>query len=338
MVHRSINIRERAIGMFLSGHGSVWIGRQLQVPDRTIRRWINRFRDVGNVERIVGSGPPKKTTARADRQLVRWARSFAYRYRSSNSLLRMWRERVGKDTVIRRLFDRGVFSRRPAKKIMLTARHRQARMQWAMNHNLWPDATWRRVVWSDESRFLLHPVDGRLRVWRERGRRYDEGYVKETVAAGGGSVHVWAAIWANGRSNLVILERNVNGQRYRQTLEEFLEASGPELGDPATWFFQDDNAPAHRAAAVIEYKRTQRLRSLPWPACSPDLNPIEHVWDYLGQRVMERERAPQNLLELQEILREEWALIPQEYLNNLVGSMRRRIGAVITSEGGHTKY
>ena len=205
-----------------------------------------------------------------------------------------------------------------------------------MNHNIWPDGTWRRVVWSDESCFLLHPTDGQIRVWRERGKRYDEGYVQETVAAGGGSVHVWAAIWSNGRSNLVILDRNVDGQRYRQTLEDFLETSGPQLGDPATWFFQDDNAPPHRAAAVIEYKRTQGLRSLPLSAFSPDLNPIEHVWDYLGKRV--QERTPQNLQQLQAILREEWELIPQEFLNNLVASMRRRIGAVIEAEGGHTKY
>lgn len=336
MVHRIINIRERAVGMLLSGHGSITISNELHVPERTIRRWLGRFRAVGNVQRIVGSGRPRKTTARADRQLVRWAKSLACRFRTSNNLLRIWRERVGKDTVRRRLFNRGVFSRKPAKKILLNARQRQARLHWAMNHNVWPDATWRRVVWSDESRFLLHPTDGRTRVWRERGKRYDEGYVQETVAAGGGSAHVWAAIWANGRSNIVILDRNVNGQRYRQTLEEFLENSGPELGDPATWFFQDDNAPPHRAAAVIEYKRNQGIRSLPWPACSPDLNPIEHVWDYLGKRV--QERSPDNLRQLQAILREEWLLIPQEFLNNLIASMHRRIGAVIHANGGHTKY
>jgi transposase len=336
MVQPTINVRERAIGMFIAGHGSVWIGDQLAVPDRTIRRWIGRFRERGNVERVPGSGRPRKTTARADRQLVRWARSLALRKRSSSSLLGLWRERVSKFTVLRRISERGVLSRIAAKKIRLTARHRQARMTWAMNHNLWPDATWRRVVWSDESRYLLHPTDGRVRVWRERGQRYAEGNVQETVAAGGGSVHVWAAIWSNGRSELVILERNVNGQTYRQTLEEFLATYGAQLGDPATWFFQDDNAPPHRTAAVIEYKRAEGLRSLPWPACSPDLNPIEHAWDYLGRRVMER--TPESLRQLRDILREEWRLIPQEYFNDLIGSIHRRIGAVIEAEGGHTRY
>ena len=322
--------------MLLAGHGSIWISDELQVPERTIRRWIARFRERGNVERIIGSGRRRLTTARADRQLVRWARTRACRFLSSSRLLQLWREGVGRDTVIRRLREAGVFCRRPAKKVLLSARQREARMHWAMNHNLWPDGTWRRVVWSDESRYLLHPTDGRTRVWRERGRRFDEGYVQETVAAGGGSVHVWAAIWSNGRSEIVILDRNVNGARYIQTLEDFLETSGPELGDPATWFFQDDNAPAHRAAEVTEFKRNQGLRSLPWPACSPDLNPIEHVWDYLGKRV--QERMPQNLHQLQDILREEWQLIPQEFINNLIGSMRRRIGAVIAADGGHTKY
>jgi len=77
-------------------------------------------------------------------------------------------------------------------------------------------------------------------------------------------------------------------------------------------------------------------RLLPWPPCSPDLNPIEHVWDILGRRMQHHECR--NLSELFRALKEEWDNVPQEDLDHLISSMPRRVGAVISVKGGHTRY
>ncbi|GFT89979.1 SWIM-type domain-containing protein [Trichonephila clavipes] len=61
-----------------------------------------------------------------------------------------------------------------------------------------------------------------------------------------------------------------------------------------------------------------------WPAYSPDLNSTEHVWDALGRRIAARLHHPENTQQLKQILIEEWALLPQEMLHQLVLSMRRR--------------
>ncbi|GFV74395.1 transposable element Tcb2 transposase [Trichonephila clavipes] len=66
-----------------------------------------------------------------------------------------------------------------------------------------------------------------------------------------------------------------------------------------------------------------------WPAYSPDLNPIEHVWDALGRRIAARLHHPENTQQLKQMLIEEWALLPQEMLHQLVLSMRRRCEATI---------
>ncbi|GFX32122.1 RNase H domain-containing protein [Trichonephila clavipes] len=63
-----------------------------------------------------------------------------------------------------------------------------------------------------------------------------------------------------------------------------------------------------------------------WPAYSPDLNPIEHVWDALGRRIAACLHHPENTHQLKQMLIEEWALLPQEMLHQLVLSMRRRSG------------
>ena len=100
--------------------------------------------------------------------------------------------------------------------------------------------------------------------------------------------------------------------------------------------FQQDNASAHTSWFVVDFLRDSEIQTLEWPSKSPDLNPIEHVWDYLGLKV--QARSPQNLRDLEAILLREWNLIPQDFIDNLVGSMRRRLGAVIEPRGGSTKY
>jgi transposase len=75
---------------------------------------------------------------------------------------------------------------------------------------------------------------------------------------------------------------------------------------------------------------------LPWPAKSPDLNPIEHIWDLLDRRA--RAILPRNVRKLAGALVEEWDNISQQELENQVQSMRRRCTAVLNAAGGHTRY
>ena len=87
---------------------------------------------------------------------------------------------------------------------------------------------------------------------------------------------------------------------------------------------------------VIEFLQERHVSLIEWPARSPDLNPIEHVWDYLGRRV--QAESPTNLRHLAEIIQIEWNLIPQEFINKLVGSMPSRVTAVIEANGGTTRF
>ena len=64
--------------------------------------------------------------------------------------------------------------------------------------SLWRQPQWDRVVWTDESRFCLRVINGRLRVWRLPGERIHDDVVINRVQGGGGSVMVWAAIWTGG--------------------------------------------------------------------------------------------------------------------------------------------
>jgi transposase len=77
---------------------------------------------------------------------------------------------------------------------------------------------------------------------------------------------------------------------------------------------------------------------LPWPAQSPDLNPIEHLWELLKRLLAAYEDPPQGLFQLWERVAIEWGKIAKEECQKLIESMPRRVAAVIKAKGGNTKY
>ncbi|GFV99206.1 transposable element Tcb2 transposase [Trichonephila clavipes] len=92
----------------------------------------------------------------------------------------------------------------------------------------------------------------------------------------------------------------------------------------AEFLFMDDNARPHRANIVDECLQSEDITRMDWPAYSPDLNRIEHVWDMLGRRIAARQPPPTCLPELRRALLDEWCNIPQDQIDNLILSIPRR--------------
>lgn len=99
-----------------------------------------------------------------------------------------------------------------------------------------------------------------------------------------------------------------------------------------------DNARPHTARIVGEYYINAGVDVMRWPARSPDLNPIEHLWDIMGRRARALNPAPETLEGLAEALREIWNAIDQEQIRRLIQSMPRRCAEVLRVRGGNTRY
>ena len=284
-------------------------------------------------------GPSRKTTVRQDRILYNLARLD--RFKSARALQADMRRhhnvQLSRQTVNRRLVERGYRACRPTWKPKLTVQHRVRRLAWARENQRLTPAHWRHVIFADESRFSLYPKDGRVRVRRLRTEGHIEQARLPRVASGGGSVHVWAAFSSEGKSTLKILEENVNAAVYRDILEAEMVPWAEGLYG-RNFRFQDDNAPAHRARLVTDFLAQNDIMTLQQPSCSPDCNPIEHLWDDLGRAVRSRGVQPTNLRQLGEMLTEEWERIPRERLQTLVDSMPRRLAEILRARGGHTRY
>ena len=331
-------MRFLAVGMFLAGMSKLQISNKLRVPRSTIIFWLKRFQDSGDVEEQKRCGRPRATSREADRQLICLCESN--RFASSSMLLTDWGESVSARTARKRLNEQGLFSKKPVVRPWLSPSHVSTRLAWAMSRCHFRESQWSRIIFTDESRFQLHSVDGRIRVWRRADEQLQPDCVRFSLECGGGSVHVWGAISSNSRSDLIILRENVNGERYKRVLNDHLMPwASASLGDPQVdWKFQDDNAPAHRARCVQEEKQRLGIRSISWPPRSPDLNPIEHVWNFLKWKMARRVPRLNSIAQLATALKEEWSAIPQERIRSLIASMPNRVRSVITAKGGSTSY
>ncbi|GFT47136.1 hypothetical protein TNCV_3747821 [Trichonephila clavipes] len=103
-------------------------------------------------------------------------------------------------------------------------------------------------------------------------------------------------------------------------------------------FFMDDNAPCHRTVAAEQLLESEDIERMDWPARSPDLNPIEHVWDFLGRRLAARTLPPVTIRELRLALQDEWAAMPQQLIDTLILSMGRRCETCLAVGGDHIPY
>jgi len=327
------------IGMRNSGLSLRRIAENFEVNFSVISRLLKRHREDGTVEERPRSGRPRKTTIREDRTLSRSV--TRYPFRTARWLRDDWNtpNRVSVRTVNRRLNSARLRARRPIKRPALTRRHRVERYQWAQRHRHWNIRSWRRIHWSDESRFLLRHVDGRMRVWRRRNMAYDQRNIVGTTAFGGGGVTVWGCFSYDCKLDLHVLQGNMTGLKYRDNVIRNIilpHFDNHALADRP--IFMDDNARPHRARIVADFIQQEAIETFPWPAMSPDMNPIKHLWDIIGRKLNERVPACQNLAELRAAIVNEWDRLPRDTYRHLVQGMRRRVMELVRKRGGYTHY
>lgn len=127
----------------------------------------------------------------------------------------------------------------------------------------------------------------------------------------------------------------MNAEMYRDILESHML---PHFRSnmPENSLFQHDNDPKHTSRLVRSYLEEANIDVLEWPPQSPDLNPIENLWDLVDREI--RKRKHSNCAQLMDHIRSEWEQIPSNVLESLIDSMPRRLRAVVSNKGFATKY
>jgi len=211
-------------------------------------------------------------------------------------------------------------------------------MAFALEHLVWNDE-WNVTIFSDEKVFSTDE-SGRVTLWRTRGERYLEKNIRFRQRCGRITLGFWGCMTSLGPGPLVRTTPHMNSEEYIRILSNvmipYVAETFPEV--PFVNFVQD-NSGVHRARVVQEWLAAQpNLRTLNWPAKSPDMNVIENLWGIMVQEW--NPQVPRNRELLAQHITTQWENLRArpELFQNLVASMPRRLNAVIEANGSTTRY
>ncbi|GFX21143.1 transposable element Tcb2 transposase [Trichonephila clavipes] len=209
--------RGRIIGKLEEGRSVTSVAAEFGIAHSIVSRLWRQFQTTGTAIRGFSSGRLRGTTPADDRYIVLQARRN--RRQTAGEIARHTTQATGRPisrfTVARRLHGGGLFARRPVRCVPLTPAHRRRRSLWCREHRNCRDNEWRRVLFTDESRFSLSSDSHRILIWRERGSRNHPSNIIERDRYGGRGVLVWGGIMLGSRTDLHIFDAgSVNGTRY----------------------------------------------------------------------------------------------------------------------------
>ncbi|GFV41100.1 transposable element Tcb2 transposase [Trichonephila clavipes] len=188
---------------------------------------------------------------------------------------------------------------------------------------MWNLTDWQKIVFSDESQFVLGTDNYRIRVWRCPGEWYNSSHTALRHTARTAAVMIWGPIAYDSLTTLIVIRGTLTGQRY---VDDILRPHvGPFLNGIPGSLFQYDNARPHTARVSQDFLRY--FQTLPWPARSLNFSPVEHVWDRLKRKMPSCHSVHDLKLAVQDL----WAHLPQDNTRCLFNSMPDRVVACIAA-------
>ncbi|CAB5191649.1 unnamed protein product [Rhizophagus irregularis] len=308
--------RERIFTLLQEGYSSREVAFREKVSHVSVLRIKKKKEKTGHFDVVPRPGRPRILTERHDRNIAKLIK-----------------------TVRRSLRKQGLVSRVKKRKPLLLKRHRIARKKFAQKYRNWTIEDWHKVVWSDESKFMIFGSDGREWCWRDPNLPLKSQHVKPTVKFGGGSIMIWGCMGAFGVGKYCKIDGRMDGELYREILEEEFLGTLSECDlSVDDVIFQQDNDPKHTANKTYEWFKDNDVEILDWPAQSPDLNPIEHLWNEIDRRLRQ---LPGNITskdDLWDKVQLVWNQIDVDFCLKLIDTMPQRIKDVLRAGGGYTEW
>ncbi|GBL92088.1 Transposable element Tcb1 transposase [Araneus ventricosus] len=246
---------------------------------------------------------------------------------------RFWKS-VNPETVRNFLKKHKYYGRVPQRKPYISKANRKARLAFAKMYVKQSTEFWKNVIFVDESKYNIFGSDGQQKVWHTPNTALHIKNLRSTVKYGGANQLVWDCMASSGVGNLDFIDGTMNKYVYLDILTRNLKQSASNLG--ISRHFNSARIPKHIADICKLWVLYHCPGVIKTTAQSPDINPIEHVWDDLQQKINEHNIS--NKQELRKHLIEEWAKISESFCAKLIKSVSNKLREVIKCKGDPTRY
>lgn len=314
------------------------IAELVGVSEKCVRTTLRNYKESGSVKDKKRVGRPEKVSER-EKSFI--SRNFIKEKRQTlrkgtaelNSALN---KSISYSTVRRVLMSKDINAQLSIRKPFLSINDKKKRLKWCKERKNWSIEKWSSVIFTDESNYEVLNRKTKFWYWTKKIDNNQFKIVLPKTQGGGGSVGIWGCMNISGTGISQIYEGRLNQYRYKDILIDNLPPSIDLFSLADDYIYQQDNASCHTAASITDYFEENNINCMTWPARSPDLNPIEHLWVWIDQKL--HERQIKNIDQLKQAITETWLNIPIELCRKLVESMPKRINACIKAKGGHIKY
>jgi transposase len=332
--------RSAAVVLTRIGETQQQAADQLGTTRQTVAHWQYTFEESRNVKDALRCGRPRETTEDENSNIV--ASSIINHFSTPRQILQELDLIVSNRTVDRRLQEASLFGRVALKKRAFTEEDKKKRLSFAEGYKHWKEKDWERVLFADEAIIQGEGGGKGGRQWIRRSRGTTEAFKSENLhhhLPHPKQLNIWACFSASGLGYCYIYNENLDAKSFVCILNTHLLPSADLVFTETPrqqWWFLQDNAPTHTARITRQWLHNHGISCLDFPPYSPDLNPIENLWQHIEKRV--EERAPSTIEELQDVVAEEWKKTPTELLTKLAHSMHKRCIDVVATSGEHIHF
>jgi transposase len=341
-IHLPLSPIERAAAVTLTriGETQQQAAERLGTTRQTVAHWQHTFEETRGIKNALKSGRPRETSEDENINII--TTSVIDHYLTPRQILQELQLNVSAHTIDRRLQEAGLFGRVALKKRVFVEADKKKRLSFAEGYKNWTEKQWERVLFADEA---VIQGEGGMKGGRQWVRRpigtsdaFKSEYVHHSISHPK-QLNIWACFSASGLGYCYIYNETLDAKSFVHILDTHLLPSADLLFTETPrrqWWYLQDNAPTHTARMTRKWLHNHGIICLDFPPYSPDLNPIENLWQHIEKRV--EERVPTTIDELQDVVAEEWKNTPIELLTKLAHSMIYRCKTVIAAHGDHTHH